>query len=205
MAGTTESASDGWVETEPGWLPAEVLELDRLELIDEVVHTVRGTILRYLRRPHTVGELAELLGVPITRLYHHVNRLEADGLVRVEATRRVGGVVERRYRAVARSLELSPALYEQAEGPELGRAVGGIFDVAKSALQREFELGSHVGYFHDDRAIVSLGELRLTDERRDELMARLRSIIDEFTGDAPPPDDPRSPFRLFVAAFPVTP
>lgn len=194
-----------WVETEPGWRPLEVFHLNRLELLDEVVHTVRGTVLRHLREPRTVGQLAELMSVPITRLYHHVNRLEADGLIRVDATRPVGGVTERRYRTIARRLELAPELYEEVEGAQLGRALGGLFDLAKASMQREFELGSHFGHQLDDLALLTLGELHLTGAQRDDLLERLRSIFEEFTS---PTDERRadsSPFKLFVAAFPVTP
>jgi hypothetical protein len=38
-----------------------------------------------------------------------------------------------------------------------------------------------------------------------ELLDRLRSTLDDFTGDSSPLVDGREPFQLFVAAFPVTP
>lgn len=190
-----------WVPVDEGWAPAEEHVLDRLELLAEVVHPQRGRIIRSLREPRTVAELAEHLGVPQTRLYHHVKRLEEAGLVRADATRRVGAATERRYCAVARRFEVDRGLFERSTGAELGRALGVLFDVSKAALQRELELGVFSADDLERLALLSLVELHLTDERRVELLGRLRSLIDEFTGDDGP-DGAR--VRLFVAAFPET-
>lgn len=223
----------GWVSTDPDWSPADRLVLDRLDLLDEVVHPIRGAIVRRLRRPMTVGELADDLAVPVTRLYHHVHRLDGAGLIRVEATRKVGGVVERRYRAVARRFELDPERYRDAPPGDVARALGSLFDVSRTALEREIELGALDTDDLDDRAAITLAELRLTPARRRALLERLGALVEEFADDAnvpdtdaaqdrldddptsepgndgaaegAPPAAPAAPFRLFVAAFPLTP
>lgn len=195
-----ESATP-WEPTEPGWEPAEQRVLDRLELLGELVHPQRGALVRRLREPHTVAELAQALGVPLTRLYHHVNKLEADGLIRVEATRRVGAATERRYRAVARAFELDTTLFERSTGAELGQALGGLFDVAKSSLQRELELARFDRADLEHLAMLSLVELHLSDERRRELLGRLRGVIEEFVADDERSGDHHR-IRLFIAAFP---
>jgi DNA-binding transcriptional ArsR family regulator len=200
----------GWTPLTPGWEPAEELALARVELLDELVHPVRGAIVRWLREPRTVADLAELLDVPVTRLYHHIKRLEADGLIRVEATRRVGAVTERRYRVTARRFEVPPALLDQHDRTSLGRAVGGLFDVTKVALQREFEIGTFTSTSIEEQLMVSLAELHLDDDRRTALLTKLRELLEEFTdGDqhrdeGSSGDADRAPFRLFVAAFPET-
>jgi DNA-binding transcriptional ArsR family regulator len=195
-----EPGTTDWELVDPEWTPADVHELDRAEPLGNFGNATRGSLVRHLREPHTVAELAELLDVPVTRLYHHVKRLEADGLIRTVATRRVGVVTERRYQAVARRFTVSRELVEHAEGPVLGRAIGSLFDVAKSELQREFELGTFSGANVDEHATQSLLELSLTDERRAELVRRIGELIDDFAAD----EDGR-PFRLFIAAFPTTP
>ena len=195
-----ESVTTEWELVEPGWAPAAGHELDRAEPLGNFGNSTRGSLVRHLREPHTVAELAELLDVPVTRLYHHVKRLEADGLIRTVATRRVGVVTERRYRAVARRFTVSRDLVSSADGASLGRAIGGLFDVAKSELQREFELGTFSGENVDEHATQSLLELTLTDDRRAELVRRIGELIDEFAE-----DEDGGPFRLFIAAFPTTP
>ena len=196
----TESGTTAWEPVAPGWAPAEVHELERVEPLGNFGNATRGLLVRHLREPHTVAELAELLDVPVTRLYHHVKRLEHDGLIRTVATRRVGVVTERRYQTVARRFTVSRDLVANADGATLGRAIGSFFDVAKSELLREFELGKFSGANVDEHAMQSVLELSLTDQRRAELVRRLGELIDEFSN-----DDGGRPFRLFVAAFPTTP
>jgi DNA-binding transcriptional ArsR family regulator len=196
------AAASDWLPTDPAWTQAPERSLERLELLGELLHPLRGAIVRRSKEPRTVAELAAELDVPVTRLYHHVNRLEAEGLIRVEATRRVGAVVERRYQSVARTFDLDRSLLERTAGAELGRVIGSMFDVTRAALQRELETGTLAGpaAAHEDRTLHSLVTLELTPERRAELLGRLRALVDEFGLDE---GDPRaSPFRLFVSAFP---
>jgi DNA-binding transcriptional ArsR family regulator len=61
-------------------------------------------------RVMSVKELAEELGEPQTRLYRHVKVLESAGLIEVAATRMVSGILEQRYRATGRDLQLGPGI-----------------------------------------------------------------------------------------------
>ena len=176
--------------------PAERLELDDLELLSEVTNPIRGRILRRLRLPHSVAELAEQLDVPVTRLYHHVNRLEAGGLVRVVATRRVGAATERRYQVVARSFQIAPRLFDELEPRDLAVAMGGLFDLAKLGLQRLLETGELRASDLDERGMLTLAEFRLRPERRVELVQRLKDLVAEFAA-----DDDGAPMTLFVTAY----
>ncbi len=193
-------AGDEWSPTDPAWEQAAELELADIGLLDELTHPVRGAIVRRLREPRTVAELAALLDVPVTRLYHHVNLLEAAGLIRVDATRRVGAVTERRYRTVARSYRISPELIERSDPELVARAISGLFDVAKSALLRELELGAMRDSTVDDRVVQSWVQLHLSPARQRALAARHvergEEYADHESGDA---------YRLFLAAFPETP
>lgn len=55
--------------------------------------------------PGTVKGAADALGEPVSRLYRHVHALHKAGLLKVVSRRRVRGVTERRYQAVARRFE----------------------------------------------------------------------------------------------------
>jgi DNA-binding transcriptional ArsR family regulator len=108
---------DDTADTDDGWMPVDAVgpqqeqrDLDDLDLVAEMTHPVRGVILRRLKQPRTVAEVADLLDVPITRLYHHVNRLVDAGLVQVVATRQVAAVTERRYQTVADAFGISADL-----------------------------------------------------------------------------------------------
>lgn len=200
MNTTLGGVSDDWQPTPEAAEPAAELVLEQLDLLDELTHPVRGAVVRRLRDPRTVAELAELLDAPVTRLYHHVNRLEQLGLIRVVATRRVGAVTERRYQAVARSFKVDPAAFEQLDGAELAHIFGALYDVAKIAMQRYFESGEHHRVDLEEEGFMSLAELELTPERRRRLVARLREVVDEFSDDRSDAGAERT--VLFVATHP---
>lgn len=195
-------SDDGW-ETLPGCeSPAEQMDLDDLDLLAEATHPMRGAILRRLKSPRSVAELAELLDVPITRLYHHVNRLTDFALIRVVAVRRVGAVTERRYQVVAKSYRVDEDLLTTTDPRELSIALASIFDVAKLGFQRFIEAGGIGGTpLDDERSTVSLGEIRLSDARRRELMQELTELVERFPSDVDETDPEGSRITLFVAAY----
>ncbi len=194
-------AESDWTEVDGTVEIVEEYVLDSLDLLAEVTHRVRGLLLRRMHQPKTVAELADLLDVPVTRLYHHINRLESHGLISVVATRQSGAATERRYRAVSRTFKLDPSLLSAREGPagaELGRALGALFDVAKVELQHEIEVGTARQALEDENMVLTLSDLRLTPDRQRELRNRLVDLLHEFD------DEDGDPYRLFAAGFPVS-
>ena len=205
MATTSDDAGANggeWVPVDGAGEPDDERPLPDLDLLADLTHPVRGAIGRRLREPKTVAELAEALDVPITRLYHHVNRLEELGIIRVVATRRVGAVTERRYQVTARSWKLAEESLNSHEPRELSLALGSLFDVAKIGLQREVEAGAFDGGPPpDDHWALSLGELRLTPTRRSELMADVRALLAAYESDAADDDPDAVATTLFIAAY----
>ncbi len=196
---------DDW-ETLPGCeTPAVHLNLTDLDLVAEVTHPIRGGILRHLKSPRTVADLADLLDAPITRLYHHVNRLTDLGLIRVVAVRRVAAVIERRYQVVAKTFRIDDELLTSNDPRELSLALSSLFDVAKLGFQRYVEAGGlGTTASADEQSTLSLGHLRLSANRRLELMAAIRDLIDSFTSDIDEDeldDAAKSRVTLFVAAY----
>lgn len=194
---------EGWVPVDGVGAPAERRDLDDLDLMAEVTHPVRGSILRRLKQPRTVAQLAELLDVPITRLYHHVNRLADAGLIHVVATRQVAAVTERRYQTVARSFGVATDLLESTDKRELSAALGSLFDVAKLGFQRyvesdEFGIADHA----DQHSVLSLSAIHLSDERRLELLERLTELANEFVSDLPDDDPGATTLHLFLSVNP---
>lgn len=169
------------------------------EPIPEIV--CRGAVLRRLRTPRSVAELASLMDVPVTRLYHHVNKLADLGLIQVVATRQVAAVTERRYQVTARSFSLSPQLFDAEDRTEMVLALGSLFDLAKLGMQRSVEAGLRVAGT-DEHVVLSLGEIHVSDERRRELLERLEQVITEFRSDLHDDDPHANHMTLFIAAFP---
>lgn len=197
--------TDDWV-SEPGCEPpAVVRSLADLDLLSELTHPTRSQIVRALKQPRTVAQVAQLLDMPVTRLYHHINRLESLGFIRVVATRRVAAVTERRYQVAAKSWQIDQELFETSDRRELAVALGSLFDVSKLAFQREVESG---GYDEipdpDTHSFLSRGQVVLSTARRIELLHRLAELCDEFSSDVEEDDPDANRMEIFVAAFPET-
>jgi DNA-binding transcriptional ArsR family regulator len=193
----------GWVAIDGVRPQSEQLDLVDLDLMAELTHPVRGTILRRLKEPRTVAELAELLDVPITRLYHHVNRLVDVGLIQAVATRQVAAVTERRYQTVARAFGAGPELLNSTDPRELSVALGSLFDVAKLGFQRYIEHGAYpICDDDDDHTALSLSEIHLTEDRRRDLMRRLMALMEEFRSDTTDDDPEATTINLFLAINP---
>lgn len=62
----------------------------------------------FAESPKTTKQVAELLGEPPTRLYHHVAALERAGLLVLKETRQNRGAVEKWYAGVAQQIQDSP-------------------------------------------------------------------------------------------------
>ena len=74
---------------------------------------------RLLDGPASIQELAEALRVAKGTIGYHVRVLEGAGLIRLAETKRVRGVVEKRYLRVARQFRLPDADDEGAD-PQIG-------------------------------------------------------------------------------------
>lgn len=196
-----------WQPVDDAGVPVDNLDVADLALLGDVTHPMRGRLLRRLRHPRTVAELADETGVPVTRLYHHVNRLEEIGFIRVVATRRVAARTERRYQVVAKSYSISKDLLQSSDPGELAQALGTVFDVAKLDLQRSVEAGDHLDLDDIERfSVISLSDVVLTPERRVELLEQLRNLLEELRSDGIDDeghDDPDAlRMAILIAAFP---
>src|SRR6478736_2011528 len=112
-------------------LPPSVAEMRAL------AHPLRLRILEvFIERPRTTKQVAELLGEPPTRLYHHVAALERAGLVVLMETRQNRGAIEKWYGSVAPQLPgTGSRRRNDAAGRRARRAVAAtVFEQAKQEL-----------------------------------------------------------------------
>ena len=183
-----------WHDLTGGAVLPDVVELDSTDPLDELVHRVRGPLLRRLRTPHSAAELAAELDVPVTRLYHHLKVLESAGLIEVVATRRVGAALESRYRAVARSFQVGPDAVRDTT--DLARSLAAVLDSTRGDL-----LGAVENGIAEDVAIWSL-RLRLAEADRIELTERLDELFTEVR-ERSDDDSDAEDSRVFALTFPL--
>ena len=179
----------------------EILLTD-LDQLTEATHPIRSDLVYRLYQPQSAAELAEQMGVPVTRLYHHLNRLEQLGFVSVVATRRSGAKTERRYRTTARTFRLDPDAVRGSDPQTVGRSVAALFDVARNELVHEVETGALDPRELHGMSTVGLTEFALTDEQRIEFVERVRQLLDSYDVGEPVLDG-RARFRVLVAGFPI--
>jgi DNA-binding transcriptional ArsR family regulator len=92
----------------PAGVGAPHLEANVAEL-RALAHPLRLRIMElFAESPKTTKRVAELLGEPPTRLYHHVAALERAGLIYLKETRKNRGTVEKWYESISRTLGSMP-------------------------------------------------------------------------------------------------
>jgi DNA-binding transcriptional ArsR family regulator len=110
---------------DPDFQPEDVRLIGDVESLRAISDPTRLRILETMvqrRDPAwSVKELAAEIGLPQTRLYHHVDLLLERDLIRAVERRVVSGIIETRYRVVAKSFQLDRRLL--AGDSEAGRQV----------------------------------------------------------------------------------
>jgi DNA-binding transcriptional ArsR family regulator len=76
--------------------------------IRALAHPLRLRLMElFVETPRTTKQVADLLGEPPTRLYHHVAALERAGLLHLKETRQNRGATEKWYEATSQVMAIS--------------------------------------------------------------------------------------------------
>jgi len=163
----------------------DALELDTLEQFDVLMSPQRLQLAEMLAEPKTAKEVAEELGVPVTRLYYHLNALVGHGLVRVVEERPKGALVERVFQVAGKAMRPSRAFLERYGAEGLVEVSALAFRHAESRFLASVREG-HVGLERDipeRKATIGLSAMHLTPDRLSELVERVEALQEEFTKD----------------------
>lgn len=154
-----------------------------LETLKIIADPLRLQILRTLKYPKTVKEIAAELDRSPTKLYYHVNQLEKHGLIEVAATNVVSGIIEKHYQAAARHYRVDHELLSDDEfaGEGLEALVMAILDDTKEEIRKSIKAG-----------LIELSEKKpkkgrflrsgffLYPEQVEELGVALESLTEEY-------------------------
>lgn len=166
------------------YTPAEVVEFDELETMDALAHPLRLKLLDAFRRPATAKEAAEVLDVPVTRLYHHINQLLEHGLLLVAEERPKGALTERVFCVTADSFRPSAAFFErygregQAEMIRLAFRMAET-EMTESAGAEQLPAGL-AALPKDERASIAMSALRLDPADLAALIADLGDVLARY-------------------------
>jgi DNA-binding transcriptional ArsR family regulator len=91
----------------------EFYAVESIEQMRAIADELRLRITEALgRQAMTVTQLGALLGQAPAKIHYHVRELERVGLVKLVATREKGGILEKYYRSVAKSINMMPDLFQ---------------------------------------------------------------------------------------------
>jgi DNA-binding transcriptional ArsR family regulator len=187
-------APDPNAQDEAGLADAALLRL--------VSHPLRTRILGLLDdQPRSVHQVADILGVPFTRLYYHFHLLEKNGMIRLADTRHVlGGVDEKFYERVARWLIVS-----RTDQAGLAQILDEVFGASHRIAQQSVADGTvdpDLPGPDPFGMLIRYGTLRLTPAQAGTFKARLIALIGEYLA-APEEADSRL-FQMVAAVFPIS-
>jgi DNA-binding transcriptional ArsR family regulator len=158
----------------------ELLLVDRFDQAEALFKPQRVEVLRQLAEPRSCTEVGAALGQSAQRVYYHVQRLREAGLIDRVDERRVHGISEGIYQAVARSYWLSPHLVGPIGGRgaqdqlSLGYLLNLVEDVQTDLVRLE---GRPVG---DLSTLGVSGEIRLPPGARKAFLDDLRSTLQDL-------------------------
>ena len=181
--------------------------IDRLEQARIMAHPLRMRLLEaFCREPMTTMQAAVALGLPPTKLYHHVAALERVGLVRLVRTRKKRGTTEKYYQTVAHRFVVDRRLFEVSAAAE--ETLNGLNAISASWLEdTAAELKQSIADKliqpgnRDKRALLARLHISTTPERFALLQRKLEALLAEF--DAAQGQSGTIHYGLTVALYPV--
>lgn len=159
--------------------------------IEALTSGLRIRMLGLWRQPSSVREIAERLGMPVTRLYYHTNLLADAGFIEVVRTRKSGARIEKIYRVTGHTITPGPEMLANVEdaGTTAKALAAMILEPARAetedALQSRFEGNEqpvHVG-----RALAMLTPAEIED-----IESRINALIAEYLTGELNLDDPQA-------------
>jgi DNA-binding transcriptional ArsR family regulator len=190
-----------------GRAPEHAVHLASLEQLKVLADPRRIRILELLGdEERTTKQVAEILGEPPTRLYHHVAALARVGLIRLARTRQSRGALEKYYVAVAQAFSADPKLFTSRRGPQAAAAAGTLATQAldltaedlRALLAQEENLESM-----KEQGILSYLEVRGTPREIAAIRAKLSKLIESCTTRGGESHRRGTAYRLTIAFFPM--
>jgi DNA-binding transcriptional ArsR family regulator len=187
--------------------PAEALHrLTDLAQIKVLADPLRIRILELLGEERTTKQVADILGEPPTRLYHHVAALERVGLVRLARTGQSRGAVEKYYVAVAKAFSGELRLSSSPAGAKAIEATHGIavqvLENTAADLRTLLESGESLATL-EAAAVISFLEVRGSPREVKSIRDRLMKILKECTDSRGEASQASPAYRLTIAYFPL--
>ncbi len=162
----------------------QFFEFDDLATMDALANPTRLKLLDVFRQPATVKDAAEVLDVPVTRLYHHVNHMVEHGLLVVVEERPKGALTERVFRVAGGSIRPSAAFFERYGREGQAEVIRLAFRMAETEMTEAVGGGEMSdgleGLASDKRSSIALSALRLDPSDLADLIADMDEVLERY-------------------------
>jgi len=165
-----------------------VFMVNDLETLRVLSDPLRLQILEALdNEPQTANQVAKKLGLPVSRLYYHLNQLESIDLIEVVETRIVNNMIEKLYWLTAEEIDIDKNLFDfsSAEGHEnLSNFILTSLESTRTKIMRSIQAlktkrEKGVDSVPHDMVIVNVTK-RIKEETYQSFVERLKALIKEF-------------------------
>jgi DNA-binding transcriptional ArsR family regulator len=158
-----------------------LVRLNSMRQVRALSDPLRLSLMAAFAAPKTTKQVADALGLPPTRLYHHVLELENAGLLELVRTSQKRGTQEKYYRSIGTRFAIDPAVFEGA-APDAALAqyrtvIGPALETAGNEILESLRMSSSGVPASADRQELPLllSQLALTVPR-----ARLKALIEQL-------------------------
>jgi DNA-binding transcriptional ArsR family regulator len=187
----------------------ENLVIDQVGQISALFKPIRLELLTMLDEPRTCGQLAERFHTSPQKIYYHLKVLEREGLVEKVYEKRVRGIMEGYYQAVADSYWVAPELVNKLGGERRVNGQMSLGYLLGLAEQVQSEVALLLKLEGDIPSLGISAQVSLSQEsdRADfleELQAAVQKIAEKYGSAETDRDDGgrEDYFRLIFACYP---
>ena len=183
----------------------EKLVLDTAEAIEIFIHPFHAKIMETLRiydEPMTVKEIADALGQTPARIHYHVKKLLSIGVLRLDHTRTVNGIVAKYYALTPASVALKVPEDDPDKKEDLESRIqweyGALFDRVKQGYYDLFSQ-KDIGVSAPHEVVITSKEAVFLDP--DDLEAigdEFSKILERYQRKG----ENAVPHRIFLSMFP---
>lgn len=185
----------------------EIHRLTDLDQMKVLADPLRIRILELFCQERTTKQVAGILELPPTRLYHHVSALERVGLIRLARTQQRRGALEKYYLAVAKTFSADPRLFSSGAAAQVKEVTVGvaaqILENTTADLRALIERGGEGLEAVQQVGILSYLEVRASPKELKAIRDKLMKVIKSSSREKPKAGAASSPYRLTIAFFPL--
>ena len=166
-----------------------------------LAHPLRLRLIECFATPRTTMQVAELLGEPPTRLYHHVNILQRAGMLRLKKTRQVRGTTEKYYQVTRQRFGVVRCGAASTSRPALRGLTTVVFDEARSELLAA--LSNPVAFTQENAPIALRMLLGVPPSRQKRVRRAIMSAIKRIRREVAGHDDEAPRWALTLGFAPT--